>query len=416
MAEKKKLLKEIYEKLLSEAYAKNNDNLLPIGKYDDEVAEKIEKLITIDAQDYEVAIDSKDSKNYYDTYLRIFYGIITCKNEKDLGEWKDPIIENNPWKKALENSEQFRSIADSDRNILEPLIKKEIKNFKNEILSEKLTKFYNVNNIVELLSKNSDEKEKLERIIDKDIATKFYEAIFSDFEHAFDGNFENPRVIILGINPRLQDIKHDSYELTKVYEKPFDSKRPTLYSEKNKRLKDKYYFIPNGFFFMKNKEHTTPNKIKEDFLLQITSIEKDTPYALWEFFPYATNSENEWFGEIAISEKKITKYMLLKNFLPSQIWLLCLLTFTIKKALFESERELYIFCTKKEETFQKSFIKPYFEDLLEITPTSNVKVLLKKGDRNRNFNVNNITPYFKTQGTVFRKNAFKKFYNVIWKI
>ena len=167
---------------------------------------------------------------------------------------------------------------------------------------------------------------------------------------------------------------------------------------------------------MKNKEHTTPNKIKEDFLLQITSIEKDTPYALWEFFPYATNSENEWFGEIAISEKKITKYMLLKNFLPSQIWLLCLLTFTIKKALFESERELYIFCTKKEKTFQKSFIKPYFEDLLEITPTSNVKVLLKKGDRNRNFNVNNITPYFKTPETVFRKNAFKKFYNVIWKI
>jgi len=223
-------------------------------------------------------------------------------------------------------------------------------------------------------------------------------------------------VIILGINPRLKDIKHDSYELTKVYEKPFDSKRPTLYSEKNKRSKDKYYFIPNGFFFMKNKEHTTPNKIKEDFLLQITSIEKDTPYALWEFFPYATNSENEWFGEIAISEKKITKYMLLKNFLPSQIWLLCLLTFTIKKALFESERELYIFCTKKEKTFQKSFIKPYFEDLLEITPTSNVKVLLKKGDRNRNFNVNNITPYFKTPETVFRKNAFKKFYNVIWKI
>jgi hypothetical protein len=385
-------------------------------QYDNEVVEKIEKLITIDAQDYEVAIDPKKSKNYYETYLSIFYGIITCKNEKDLGKWRDPIIENKPWEEALEDSKQFRSIADSDRSILEPLIEKEIKNFKNEILSEKLTKFYNVNNIVELLSKNSDEKEKLERIIDKDIATKFYEAIFSDFEHAFDGNFENPRVIILGINPRLKDIKHDSYELTKVYEKPFDSKRPTLYSEKNKRSKDKYYFIPNGFFFMKNKEHTTPNKIKEDFLLQITSIEKDTPYALWEFFPYATNSENEWFGEIAISEKKITKYMLLKNFLPSQIWLLCLLTFTIKKALFESERELYIFCTKKEKTFQKSFIKPYFEDLLEITPTSNVKVLLKKGDRNRNFNVNNITPYFKTPETVFRKNAFKKFYNVIWKI
>ena len=372
--------------------------------------EKYKDLLPINNRDY------KDAKKYYEKYLKLFDGIINCKDEESLKLWKKVICKNNPWEKALKSSNGFRSIADSDRSILEPLIEEEIKNFKNEILSKKLKEFYLVNNIVELLSNNLDEQKKLERIIEKDMATNFYESIFKDFEHAFDGNFENPRVIILGINPRLKDLKHDSYKLSDIYRNPFNSRRPTLYSEEEKRVKDKYYFIPNGFFFMKNKKYTTPNKIKKDFLHQITSREKDTPYALWEFFPYATNSENEWFGEISISEKKITKYMLQKNFLPSQIWLLCLLTFTIKKALFNPNRELYVFCTKKEKTFQKSFIKPYFEDILKITPTSNVKILLKKADRNRSFNVNNITPYFKTSGTVFRKNAFKIFFKVIWNI
>ena len=66
MVEKKILLKGLYKELLSDAYAENNDKLLPIGAYDDEVIGKIEKLITIDAQDYEVAIDSENSKNYYE--------------------------------------------------------------------------------------------------------------------------------------------------------------------------------------------------------------------------------------------------------------------------------------------------------------------------------------------------------------
>ena len=371
--------------------------------------EKYKDLLPIDNQDY------IEAKKYYEKYLEIFDEIIKCENEEDLGKWKDPIIENTPWKEALEKeSNKYRSIADSDRSILEPLIEEEINNFKDNIFSEKMRA--SLKTELNILYSRFGGEEEFNTAIKENLAKPFFKQIFSDFEHAFDGNFENPRVIILGINPRLKDLKNESYELTKVYEKPFDSKRPTLYSEKDVRSKDDYYFIPNGFFFMKNKNYTTPNKIEEEFLDQITSREKDTPYALWEFFPYATNGENEWFDDISISEKKIKKYMQQKKFLPSQIWLLCLLTFTIKKALFDPSRELYIFCTKREKTFLNSFLKNYFEVTLQITPTSNVKIFLKKDDQNRSFNVNNITPYFKKSGPMFRKNAFKKFYRVIWNI
>lgn len=345
--------------------------------------------------------------------MRIFYGIIKCENEEDLGKWKDPIIENNPWKEALEDSKKYRSIADSDRSILEPLIEKEIKNFKNEILSKKLTEFYDVNNIVELLSNNSDEKEKIESIIDKDMATKFYEAIFSDFEHAFDGNFEDPRVLILGINPKLENIKHESYNLIETYREPFNNRRKTLINiNENKD----YYFKHKGFFFSGMDDSGEANDLKEMFKELVTKEDQVTPYALLELYPYATKDIKEWYGGISISEKKILDYMKQNNFLPSQIWLLCLATFTIKKALLNPKRELYIFCTKREKTFLDSFLKNYLEGILEITSTSNFKILLKKDDRNRSFNVNNINPYFEDSGIVLAKNDFKEFFRVIWNI
>ena len=82
----------------------------------------------------------------------------------------------------------------------------------------------------------------------------------------------------------------------------------------------------------------------------------------------------------------------------------------------DPERELYIFCTKREKTFLNSFLKNYFEVTLKIIPTSNVQILLKKDDRNRSFNVNNIKSYFEDSGIVFAKNDFKEFFKVIWDI
>lgn len=394
MTENKISLKEEYK------------NLIPTMKYVKKTAENIDKLLSIDKDDYELAKDD------YAEYLKILYQLIECKNEEQLKGLKKDIKDNNPWKEALKTTNQFRSIADSDRSILEPLIEKEIKNFKNKILSKKLTEFYDVNNIVELLSNNSDEKEKLESIIDKDMATKFYEAIFSDFEHAFDGNFEDPRVLILGINPKL-DIKHKSYNLIETYREPFNNRRKTLI---NKNESKDYYFKPKGFFFSGLDDSPEANDLKEMFKELVIKEDKVTPYALLELYPYATKDTNEWYGGISISEKKILDYMKQNNFLPSQIWLLCLATFTIKKALLNPKRELYIFCTKREKTFLDSFLKNYIEGILEITSTSNVKILLKKDDRNRSFNVNNINPYFENSGIVFAENDFKEFFRVIWNI
>lgn len=411
MTEMKILLKEVYEKLLSDASAEKNDELLPVVKYDDKIVKKIEKLITIDAKDYEAAIDSKDSKNYYDTYLRIFYGIIKCKSKEELEKWKVQIIENNPWKEALENSEQFRSIADSDYKIMKRIIDVECDSIFERLFNENLSKLFK-DSFHNLYERNPD----LQSTVKTELGYKFFEKVFVDLEHAFDGNFENPKVVILGINPRLKDFNHDTYNLAKVYDKPFDSKRPTLYSEEDKREKDEYYFTPNGFFFIDSKNNKTnkviktSDEIKREFLQQITSKSKETPYALWEFFPYATNSENEWCEGVKILDgpNSIKEYLSLSRWMPSQIWLLCLLTYTLKKS------SPYIFLTKNNDDFRKKFFDNYL-DTLEITKDSKIKVLSKLNGRNRRFNLTNIKNYFK-DGEEISFESVEEFFKEIWAI
>lgn len=405
MAEKKILLKEVYEKLLSDAYAEKNDELLPVVKYDGKIVKKIEKLITIDAQDYEAAIDSKDSKNYYDTYLKIFYGIIKCENEKDLGEWKDPIIENNPWKEALENSEQFRSIADSDYKIMETLITKESEGFIKNILNNKLFE-----KGIETINEN-DEFRKT--IADK-LAIPFFEKLFSRFEHAFDGNFEDPRVIILGINPRLKDIHHKEFGLENIYNNIFDYKCPSYVSDENHEIY-KYYFRNGGFFFEAlerggKEEVKKNNEIKIDLRKEfMESLKKEFPYALYEFFPYATDSEINWYKNIEINNGK--EYLALEKLLPSQIWMLCLLTYTLKKAIF-SGRTMYLFLTKNNEEFKKGFFDKYLE-LLNISNKTNITILTKNNNQNRNFRRKNIKEYNKKK---MNYDSVEAFFEKIWGI
>lgn len=382
--------------------------------------EEYKELLPIDNQDY------TDAKKYYEEYLEIFDGIIKCENEKDLGKWKIPIIENNPWKEALEKeSNKYRSIADSDRRILEPLIEKEIKNFKNEIINKDLIKIFNVNNIVNIIAKVSDckEKEKIESIIDKEMGTKFYEAIFKDFEHAFDGNFENPKVIILGINPRLKKIPHNDFGLGNVYKNIFDYKYPSYVSNKNHEIY-KYYFKNGGFFFeslkkdqdIKNDEDKKNNEIKiklrEKFM---DSLKKECPYALYEFFPYATDSEKEWYRGIAI--KNVKEYLDVEKILPSQIWMLCLLTYAIKKAIF-SGRKMYIFLTKNNKTFRDNFFNNYL-NLVKIQEHTNIIVLTKNNNQNRDFRWNNIKDYNKKKmpfESVEGISNIEDFFEKIWGI
>lgn len=360
--------------------------------------EEYKDLLPIDNQDYEA------SKEYYETYLRIFHNTVKCKTNKELENLKKEIEDNNPWKKALENSEQFRSIADSDYKIMKRKINVECDSIFERLFNENLSSLFE-NSFCNLYEKNPN----LKKTVKTELGYKFFEKVFADFEHAFDGNFENPRVVILGINPRLKDFNHESYELADVYRTPFDRKRPTLYSEEKKREKDEYYFTPNGFFFIKNDDYSTPDEIKKKFLYQITSKKEDTPYALWEFFPYATNSENEWCEGVKILDgtDSIKEYLSLSRWLPSQIWLLCLLTYTLKKS------SPYIFLTKNNDDFRNKFFDNYL-NTLGITEESKIEVLSKLKGRDRRFNLANIKYYFSKEQMTF--NSVEDFFEKIWGI
>lgn len=405
MTENKISLKEVYENVLSEAYTEKNDKLLPIEEYDDEVVEKIENLIAIDARDYEAAIDSKDSINYYDTYLRMFYGIIKCEDEESLNDLKKAIKENNPWEIALKKQKQYRSIADSDYKIMEALITKESEGFIKNLLD---------NNLFKTGIETINENDEFRKTIADKLAIPFFEKLFSRFEHAFDGNFEDPRVIILGINPRLKDIHHKEFGLENIYNNIFDYKCPSYVSDENHEIY-KYYFRNGGFFFEAlerggKEEVKKNNEIKIDLRKEfMESLKKEFPYALYEFFPYATDSEINWYKNIEINNGK--EYLALEKLLPSQIWMLCLLTYTLKKAIF-SGRTMYLFLTKNNEEFKKGFFDKYLE-LLNISNNTNITILTKNNNQNRNFRWKNIKEYNKKK---MNYDSVEDFFEKIWGI
>ena len=360
--------------------------------------EKYKDLLPIDNQDY------IDAKKYYEKYLEIFDRIIECKDEEALNGLKEEIEKNNPWENPLNPSNRFTSIADSDYKIMKRIIDVECDSIIERLFNENLSNLFQ-NSFQNLYTRYPS----LMNTVKTELGYKFFEKVFADFEHAFDGNFENPRVVILGINPRLKDFNHDTYDLAEVYDKPFDSKRPTLYSGEEKLKKDEYYFTPNGFFFIETEKYKTSNKIKEKFLHEITSEEENTPYALWEFFPYATNSENEWCEGVKIlgGTDSIKEYLSLSRWLPSQIWLLCLLTYTLKKS------SPYIFLTKNNDDFRKKFFDNYL-NTLGITKDSKIKVLSKLKGRDRRFNLTNIKYYFSKEQMTF--NSVEDFFEKIWGI
>ena len=141
------------------------------------------------------------------------------------------------------------------------------------------------------------------------------------------------------------------------------------------------------------------------------SLKKEFPYALYEFFPYATDSENNWYKNIKINNGK--KYLALEKLLPSQIWMLCLLTYTLKKAIL-SGRKMYIFLTKNNKSFRDNFLDNYLE-LLNIQNQANIIVLAKKDNQNRNFHFYNIKNYFKN-GKEISFESVERFFKEIWGI
>ena len=126
--------------------------------------EKYGDLFHISDDDYEKAA------THYDEYLAIFHDLVQGDtfDDDNLDNLQERIKKSNPWKKYgySDCKYEFISLAGTDCAILAPLLIDNIENCQQE-----------------------DAKEVIQ-------------ARFKDFEHAFDGNFINPRVILLGINPK----------------------------------------------------------------------------------------------------------------------------------------------------------------------------------------------------------------------
>ena len=178
---------------------------------ENELIKKYSDLLPIFASDYFLAKDS------YVRYVQILDRLLNANKTSVLEEIKSDIKDDNPWKdNSLKTEDDFKSVAKVDKPILIPILEKEIEAHKQHKKEED----------VEIIIKNR----------------------FKDFEHIFDGNFEDPRVLILGINPKMNTFDHKPYNLKNVYNEPFDRCRPILNSIKPEP--DDYYFSQsNGVFF-----------------------------------------------------------------------------------------------------------------------------------------------------------------------
>lgn len=175
---------------------------------------------------------------------------------------------------------------------------------------------------------------------------------FMDYQQAFDGNLYDPRVIILGINPRFKADTFYDYEqkegkdfmvshMKEVYDKPICEKnRPMLYKrdkncpmpykmnetddENGEKIKntdlhiaeDDYYYGRHGKFYPK----VSDNLLKEEHRSRCLGTEekqdndekpdneekqnnegktdeKKNPVAFLELFPYASNDIGTWWDQ-----------------------------------------------------------------------------------------------------------------------
>lgn len=325
--------------------------------------EKYEDLFHISDGDYE------KSATYYNEYLEIFHDLVQGDtfDDDNLDNLQERIKKSNPWKKYgySDGKYEFISLAGTDCDILAPLL---IDNIEN--------------------SQQEDAKEVIQ-------------ARFKDFEHAFDGNFINPRVILLGINPKMS-CEHDSYGLKEtVYKEPFNTNRPILDND--------YYNGDGSIFYANMKKH---QDLKDIHSKMISNEDKVTPVALWEFFPYASEGETVWQKGYSIS-KLLKRYFQLKEILPSQIWMVCLLTYTIKHPEKHSEK-LFLFLRKNNQDFRNHFLNKYFE-VIQILENKRITVLSKKGP-SKYLSNRNVKPFYKESLTNVQTDTVEEFFKDLWGI
>ena len=319
--------------------------------------EKYEDLFHILDGDYE------KSAAYYNEYLEIFHDLVQGDNFGD-NNLRERIENSNPWKNSgySDGEYEFISLAGTDCDILAPLL---IDNIEN--------------------SQQEDAKEVIQ-------------ARFKDFEHAFDGNFIKPRVILLGINPKMSS-EHDSYGLKDtVYKEPFNTNRPILDND--------YYNGDGSIFYANMKKH---QDLKDIHSKMISNEDKVTPVALWEFFPYASEKETVWQKGYSIS-KSLKRYFQLKETLPSQIWMVCLLTYTIKRS-----EKLFLFLRKNNKDFRNHFLNKYFEEI-QIMNKEKITVLSKKSGASKYLSNGNVKPFYKESLTNVQTDTVEEFFKDLWGI
>lgn len=83
-----------------------------------DLVQKYDEIFPIFASDY------NKEKKAYDKYLKLFDRILNSE-EDELEKCKEEIKDGMPWENALKKNNELKSIADSDRKILIPMLDKE---------------------------------------------------------------------------------------------------------------------------------------------------------------------------------------------------------------------------------------------------------------------------------------------------
>lgn len=272
---------------------------------------------------------SKNIKNYQ---MKI-KEIKEIKYEDDLKIIKEWLEDNNPW--SYNDNEEYPFLSKVDENFL--IQQNEYDEFLKDVPPE----------------------------------------IFKQYSQVFDGNLEDPEVLILGINPRFDPECKGNPHKGRI-ENPFKDKN--IYDAGAKC----YYFGT------KDNGHIKFPTNKKDTKYKYTQIKGKL--ALLELFPYATDGVVNFFKNQKIN-KTFQEYLNLKKLLPSQKWIKVLLAYIIKKSFLKSDSQLKIFLTKNNfKGIIKDLIYEITEEKCLCKKDSKIIEFLKSSCRVRSVSMNNLIP------------------------
>ncbi|WP_288554251.1 hypothetical protein [uncultured Levyella sp.] len=231
-------------------------------------------------------------------------------NRKDFVENLEKYFSKKEWEKegALEEElKKLPGIANEDKGVFIPLLAYNIlENIYSVLPHDKI---------------NTEDTFKKKVLIALMICLPFM-----DYQQAFDGNLCDPRVIILGINPRFKADTFYDYEqkeekkfmvdhMKEVYKTPIRDGNCSMMYKMNKNgekikptdlhiAEDDYYYGKNGHFYP-----NVSDDLKEEHRSHCLGKEGKNPLAFLELFPYASKGVNTWWNtEDLIHACKLLQY------------------------------------------------------------------------------------------------------------